>query len=124
MTNCLVIIIQVHVSAIDNPEEASFFESFEAAHSLHDLSSSIAEVMLFLFLTICLLFCISRFILQTLHEHYEFVSRNLVLRHRQSELTAKQNMELCPEEMGLYICVSPTKDTVKKYGIMLLVALL
>ncbi|KAK7359605.1 hypothetical protein VNO77_01566 [Canavalia gladiata] len=34
---------RVHVSAIDNPEEASFFESFEAAHSLHDLSSSIAE---------------------------------------------------------------------------------
>jgi len=41
-------IIQVHVCDIDNPEEASFFESFEAAHSLHDLSSSIAEVVLFL----------------------------------------------------------------------------
>ncbi|GFY80197.1 SAL1 phosphatase-like protein [Actinidia rufa] len=35
--------IKVHVSAIDNPEEASLFESFEAAHSLHDLSSSIAK---------------------------------------------------------------------------------
>ncbi|XP_057500696.1 SAL1 phosphatase isoform X3 [Actinidia eriantha] len=35
--------IKVHVSDIDNPEEASFFESFEAAHSLHDLSSSIAK---------------------------------------------------------------------------------
>ncbi|XP_061360490.1 SAL1 phosphatase isoform X2 [Gastrolobium bilobum] len=35
--------VSVHVSAIDNPEEASFFESFEAAHSSHDLSSSIAE---------------------------------------------------------------------------------
>ncbi|KAH1250483.1 SAL1 phosphatase [Glycine max] len=34
---------RVHVCDIDNPEEASFFESFEAAHSLHDLSSSIAE---------------------------------------------------------------------------------
>ncbi|KAK7319251.1 hypothetical protein RJT34_03970 [Clitoria ternatea] len=34
---------RVHVTAIDNPEEASFFESFEAAHSSHDLSSSIAE---------------------------------------------------------------------------------
>ncbi|RDX82839.1 SAL1 phosphatase, partial [Mucuna pruriens] len=34
---------QVHVCDIDNPEEASFFESFEAAHSSHDLSSSIAE---------------------------------------------------------------------------------
>jgi len=41
-------IIQVHVCDIDNPEEASFFESFEAAHSSHDLSSSIAKVMLFL----------------------------------------------------------------------------
>ncbi|GFY94192.1 SAL1 phosphatase-like protein [Actinidia rufa] len=35
--------IKVHVSDIDTPEEASFFESFEAAHSLHDLSSSIAK---------------------------------------------------------------------------------
>ncbi|XP_054776468.1 SAL1 phosphatase [Prosopis cineraria] len=34
---------RVHVSATENPEEASFFESFEAAHSSHDLSSSIAE---------------------------------------------------------------------------------
>ncbi|KAK6150755.1 hypothetical protein DH2020_015687 [Rehmannia glutinosa] len=34
---------KVHVSAIENPEEASFFESFEAAHSLHDLSSLIAK---------------------------------------------------------------------------------
>ncbi|KAI3451554.1 hypothetical protein Pfo_008219 [Paulownia fortunei] len=34
---------KVHVSAIENPEEASFFESFEAAHSLHDLSSLIAR---------------------------------------------------------------------------------
>lgn len=35
--------VKVHVSAIENPEEASFFESFEAAHSLHDLSSRIAN---------------------------------------------------------------------------------
>ncbi|EXB40957.1 SAL1 phosphatase [Morus notabilis] len=35
--------IKVHISAIENPEEASFFESFEAAHSLHDLSSAIAK---------------------------------------------------------------------------------
>ncbi|KAL2343621.1 hypothetical protein Fmac_004906 [Flemingia macrophylla] len=34
---------RVHVCDTDNPEEASFFESFEAAHSSHDLSSSIAE---------------------------------------------------------------------------------
>ncbi|XP_021807321.1 SAL1 phosphatase [Prunus avium] len=34
---------KVHVSATENPEEASFFESFEAAHSLHDLSSTIAK---------------------------------------------------------------------------------
>ncbi|CAI9108926.1 OLC1v1008634C1 [Oldenlandia corymbosa var. corymbosa] len=34
---------QVHVSATENPEEASFFESFEAAHSLHDLTSLIAK---------------------------------------------------------------------------------
>jgi len=41
-------IVQVHVWDIDNPEQASLFESFEAAHSSHDLSGSIAEVMLFL----------------------------------------------------------------------------
>ncbi|XP_075083976.1 3'(2'),5'-bisphosphate nucleotidase 1-like isoform X6 [Nicotiana tabacum] len=35
--------IKVHVTDLDNPEEAAFFESFEAAHSLHDLSSSIAK---------------------------------------------------------------------------------
>ncbi|XP_015572992.1 SAL1 phosphatase-like [Ricinus communis] len=35
--------MKVQVSAIDNPEEASFFESYEAAHSMHDLSSSIAK---------------------------------------------------------------------------------
>ncbi|KAF9597198.1 hypothetical protein IFM89_016339 [Coptis chinensis] len=33
---------KVHVNSTENPEDASFFESFEAAHSLHDLSSSIA----------------------------------------------------------------------------------
>ncbi|PIA37177.1 hypothetical protein AQUCO_03000037v1 [Aquilegia coerulea] len=33
---------KVHVSSTVNPAEASFFESYEAAHSLHDLSSSIA----------------------------------------------------------------------------------
>ncbi|EOX92578.1 Inositol monophosphatase family protein isoform 3, partial [Theobroma cacao] len=35
--------IQVQVSGIENPEEASFFESYEAAHSMHDLSSLIAQ---------------------------------------------------------------------------------
>ncbi|XWS41306.1 hypothetical protein CRYUN_Cryun17cG0070100 [Craigia yunnanensis] len=35
--------IQVQVSAVENPEEASFFESYEAAHSMHDLSSLIAQ---------------------------------------------------------------------------------
>ncbi|XP_077213457.1 3'(2'),5'-bisphosphate nucleotidase 1-like [Tasmannia lanceolata] len=34
---------KVSVSAFENPAEASFFESFEAAHSLHGLSSSIAK---------------------------------------------------------------------------------
>lgn len=34
---------KVHVTAIENPEEASFFESYEAAHSQRDLSSLIAE---------------------------------------------------------------------------------
>ncbi|KZV19058.1 hypothetical protein F511_08486 [Dorcoceras hygrometricum] len=34
---------KVHVSPTDNPEEASFFESFEAAHSMHDLTSMIAR---------------------------------------------------------------------------------
>ncbi|CAL2256943.1 unnamed protein product [Prunus armeniaca] len=36
-------LLKVHVSATENPEEASVFESFEAAHSLHDLSSTIAK---------------------------------------------------------------------------------
>ncbi|CAH9142899.1 unnamed protein product [Cuscuta epithymum] len=34
---------KVHVTDIENPAEASFFESFEAAHSMHDLSSLIAR---------------------------------------------------------------------------------
>ncbi|KAL3618322.1 Ca(2+)-binding ATP:ADP antiporter sal1 [Castilleja foliolosa] len=34
---------KVHVSDIENSEEASFFESYEAAHSSHDLSSLIAK---------------------------------------------------------------------------------
>ncbi|KAL2498586.1 Inositol monophosphatase family protein [Abeliophyllum distichum] len=34
---------KVHVCATETPEEASFFESFEAEHSMHDLSSSIAK---------------------------------------------------------------------------------
>lgn len=41
---------------------------------------------------------------------------NSVSKHRQSELTVKQNMELCREEMELYIYVFPTKDTVKNMG--------
>lgn len=72
ITNCLVIIIQVNVSTVDNPEEASFFESYEAAHSSHDLSSTIAEVMLSLLSTIFPLYhyfyftsCIFRFNLHT-----------------------------------------------------------
>ncbi|KAJ4842491.1 Ca(2+)-binding ATP:ADP antiporter sal1 [Turnera subulata] len=35
--------VKVQVSAIDEPEKASFFESYEAAHSSHDLSKSIAQ---------------------------------------------------------------------------------
>ncbi|XP_021730716.1 SAL1 phosphatase-like [Chenopodium quinoa] len=35
--------VKVIVSPIENPEEASLFESYEAAHSSHDLSSSIAK---------------------------------------------------------------------------------
>ncbi|VFR00966.1 unnamed protein product [Cuscuta campestris] len=34
---------KVHVTDIENPEEASIFEAFEAAHSMHDLSSLIAK---------------------------------------------------------------------------------
>ncbi|CAA2982274.1 SAL1 phosphatase-like [Olea europaea subsp. europaea] len=36
---------KVHVSATTNPEGALFFESFEAAHSSHDLSSLIVKKM-------------------------------------------------------------------------------
>ncbi|MBA0599615.1 hypothetical protein Gorai_005826, partial [Gossypium raimondii] len=35
--------VKVQVSAVENPEEASFFESYESAHSMHDLSSLIAQ---------------------------------------------------------------------------------
>ncbi|KAF5791152.1 putative phosphoric monoester hydrolase [Helianthus annuus] len=35
--------VKVHVSNTENPEEASFFESYEAAHSSHSLSGSIAK---------------------------------------------------------------------------------
>ncbi|XP_022751988.1 SAL1 phosphatase-like [Durio zibethinus] len=35
--------VKVQVSAVENPEEASLFESYEAAHSMHDLSSLIAQ---------------------------------------------------------------------------------
>ncbi|KMT09169.1 hypothetical protein BVRB_6g132740 [Beta vulgaris subsp. vulgaris] len=35
--------VKVSVCPTENPEEASFFESFEAAHTLHDLTSSIAK---------------------------------------------------------------------------------
>ncbi|XVF61034.1 hypothetical protein PTKIN_Ptkin08bG0095900 [Pterospermum kingtungense] len=35
--------MKVQVSAVENPEEASFFESYEAAHSMHDLSNLIAQ---------------------------------------------------------------------------------
>lgn len=35
--------VKVNVSPIENPVEASFFESYEAAHSSHDLSSCIAN---------------------------------------------------------------------------------
>ncbi|KAG0492272.1 hypothetical protein HPP92_005670 [Vanilla planifolia] len=34
---------EVHVSTVADPANASLFESFEAAHSMHDLSSTIAE---------------------------------------------------------------------------------
>ncbi|KAF8726350.1 hypothetical protein HU200_019812 [Digitaria exilis] len=35
---------KVTVCSIDNPVDASFFESYESAHSMHNLTSSIAEV--------------------------------------------------------------------------------
>uniref|UniRef100_A0A0D9XXI7 3'(2'),5'-bisphosphate nucleotidase n=1 Tax=Leersia perrieri TaxID=77586 RepID=A0A0D9XXI7_9ORYZ len=35
---------KISVCSIDNPVNASFFESYEGAHSMHDLTGSIAEV--------------------------------------------------------------------------------
>lgn len=35
--------VKVQVSSVEDPEEASFFESYEAAHSSHGLSSNIAK---------------------------------------------------------------------------------
>ncbi|XP_078156702.1 3'(2'),5'-bisphosphate nucleotidase 1-like [Carex rostrata] len=34
---------KIQVTTIDNPVDASFFESYEAAHSMHDLTSNIAK---------------------------------------------------------------------------------
>ena len=65
-------IIQVHVCDIDNPEEASFFESFEAAHSSHDLSSSIAEVIL-------LELEVNRFVLFNIFFSFSFTSFRFIL---------------------------------------------
>ncbi|GLJ55660.1 hypothetical protein SUGI_1195390 [Cryptomeria japonica] len=36
---------RVYVSAVENPEEASFFESYEQKHSRHDLSAAIAKIL-------------------------------------------------------------------------------
>ena len=44
--NVMLFAHQVHVSDTENSEEASFFESYEAAHSSHSLSGSIAKVPL------------------------------------------------------------------------------
>ncbi|GJV83818.1 SAL1 phosphatase [Tanacetum coccineum] len=41
---------KVHVSDTENSEEASFYESYEAAHMSHSLSGSIAKVPLSLIL--------------------------------------------------------------------------
>lgn len=48
---CVLVTQQVHVTDIENPEEASFFESVEAAHSMHDLASLIAKVQFSPFFT-------------------------------------------------------------------------
>lgn len=37
--------MQIQVTTIDNPVDASFFESYEAAHSMHDLTGNIAKVI-------------------------------------------------------------------------------
>jgi len=36
-------LMKISVCSIDNPVNASFFESYESAHSMHDLTGSIAE---------------------------------------------------------------------------------
>ncbi len=112
----------MHVSTTENSEEASFFESFEAAHSSHDLSSSIAKVLCSLFSSINNIIVVYSFKFLVLK--YLFVDRNLVSKHHRLESTAKLSMGHCPEEMELYICDSLIKDTVRKYGIMPLGALL
>ncbi|KAI5672378.1 hypothetical protein M9H77_12742 [Catharanthus roseus] len=38
-------LVKVHVNPTENPEEASFFESYEKAHSMQDLTSLIAKKM-------------------------------------------------------------------------------
>ncbi|KAM7263910.1 hypothetical protein ACFE04_001593 [Oxalis oulophora] len=47
------------------------------------------------------------------------MGRNLVLKHPQLELIARQSMELSLKEMEPYICAFQTKDIVRKSGIML-----
>jgi len=36
---------RVYVSAVEKSEDASFFESYEAAHSMHDLTATIAKIL-------------------------------------------------------------------------------
>ncbi|XP_059653466.1 SAL1 phosphatase-like isoform X1 [Cornus florida] len=69
--------IKVHVSTKDNPEEASFFESFEAAHSLHDLSSSIAKVQYSWSLFSLGLFFLSMCIYRKTHNASSYVASSL-----------------------------------------------
>lgn len=108
----------MHVSATENPEEASLFESFEVAHSSHDLSGTILKVLLspFLFNNFCCV-CLS---IELLLVKTLLMNRNLASKPRQLELTARQSMGHFPEEMERYIFVSLVKDIMRKYGIMLL----
>lgn len=112
----------MHVSATENPEDASFFESYEAAHSMHDLSSTIAKVLHFRFPLYKVIFVFLTF--EFYNSNIILMNRNLESKPPQLELTARQSMGHFPEEMEQYIFVSPIKDIARKYGIMLLVALL
>ena len=95
------------VSGVEDPAEASFFESFEAAHSSHDLSNTIARVWG--------LPCLP---LSWTWVDFDFC-RNLESKRLRSELIARPSMGHWRGATGPYIFDFLEKGIARRYGIML-----